>query len=132
MSKLSVLVLTISLVAMLSCSQTDGKVSEELEQQIQIESYQFEELLAELSKHISTMSYPQDIPLEPIIPDNWVFKCRESGTSDTPSEYVLGIPVPQGIKTGLTVIRAKDNWVTFQRTTYLEPNTDFYIVSSMP
>ena len=42
------------------------------------------------------------------------------------------IPFPQGIKTGLTVIRAKDNWVTFRRTTYLKPNTDFYVVSSMP
>jgi hypothetical protein len=134
MRKLYIPVVLILLLTVLSCGQTGKQDSKDLEQQIEVEAYQFEELLTELSQHVSAMAYPQDIPLEPLVPDSWIFKCCDPGTTGTPAKYALCIPVPKGIKTGFTVVKSSDvDYRTYyQRQTFLDPKTDFYVVSSMP
>jgi hypothetical protein len=134
MRKFVIPMVAILLLSLLSCGPAGSPKSKELEQQIEMEAQQFEELLTDISKQVSTMKYPHDISLESLAPDEWIFKCCDTATSDKPANYVLCIPVPKGIKTGFTVVKSSDVDMTiwYQRLTYLDPKTDLYVVSSMP
>ena len=76
MKSIYLLVLTVFLVSLLCCSPAVAPESTELDQQVQIEAGKFEELLTDLSKNVSKMTYPKDIPLKPVIPDS--FNCPVS------------------------------------------------------
>ncbi len=132
MRTLYFLILTVFPITLLSCSPTIAPESAELDQRVQIEARKFEELLTDLSKNVSMMTFPKDISLKPVIPDNWLFEICQSPSPDRPSKYAVGVPVPKGVKTGLTITGQTKGWDYYSRTTQLNPHTNHYVVSSLP
>jgi hypothetical protein len=127
--------LIVFLIPFLCCTPTIDTAEielEQLEQQVQTESRQIEALLTKLATVESEILYPNDIYISPIIPEDWLFAIEESEVTGVVQECVLCIPVPKGIKTGLTVVKSDEGWIYYDRTSYLNPNTNLYVVSSWP
>ena len=81
------LMLVLFIIIFVSCTSAidSESQSEQLEQQIQNESLQFEDLMMSMDTLVGSMKYPGDISISSIIPDGWLFETLESAVGDSHS-----------------------------------------------